>query len=232
MRKPRTRSEGTNKMKDWPIRLEFVKRNLDFFKSMTFVNEMGINSRNIVDLAALDFSKKIFYGFEIKSEADNLQRLYKQLSTYVTFFNIVYVVAHESHTETIKTLINNNLFMRKVGHIEVSSNLEFRELKKAELGTPRFDTFIRNLDSEELGLLCESKGQYQGWEKKSVLVDKIKRLVTMDEIYKHMENKVRKYYYKKCEHCGSTLYHNKRDRDGNIVSYCYECGRKITKPTL
>ena len=211
------------KIKDWEIRKEFIKRNLDFFKSTTFVNEMGVNSKNIMDVAALDFNKNIFYGFEIKSEADNLQRLFKQLSTYVTFFNIVYVVAHEKHTESIRALIQNNPFMKKVGHIEVSSDLDFKEIKKAEFITPRFDTFIRNLDMEELGTLCESKGQYLGWEGKSLLVDKVKRLVTMDEIYEHMRNKVMRYYYKECPKCGSTLYYNKRNKYGKLVSHCYEC---------
>ena len=214
-------------MKDWDIRKVFIQRNLDFFKSTTFVNEMGVNSKNIVDIAALDFDKNIFYGFEIKSEADNLKRLFKQLSTYVTFFNIVYVVAHEKHTDSIKALLENNPFMRKIGHIEVSSDLEFKELKKAQFGTPRFDTFIRNLDTEELSSLCESKGQFLGWEGKSLLVDKVKRLVTMDEIYKHMKNKVKKYYMKKCSKCGSTLYFNKRNRYGKLISYCYECGSQI-----
>ena len=93
------------KIKDWDIRKAFIKRNLDFFKSNFFVNELGVNSKNIMDVAALDFDKNIFYGFEIKSEADNLQRLYKQLSTYVTFFNIVYVVSHMKHTEAILAII-------------------------------------------------------------------------------------------------------------------------------
>ena len=218
---------ATNKIKDWDIRKVFIQRNLEFFKSNTFVNEMGVNSKNIVDIAALDFNKNIFYGFEIKSEADNLQRLFKQLSTYVTFFNIVYVVAHEKHTESIKVLLENNPFMRKIGHIEVTSSLDFKELKKAQYGEPRFDTFIRNLDIEELSSLCESKGQFMGWESKKLLVDKVKRLVSMDEIYKHMKNKVRKYYYKKCPNCGSNLYFNKRNRGGRLVSYCYECGSQM-----
>ena len=217
----------SKKIKDWDIRKEFIKRNLEFFKSTTFVNEMGVNSKNIVDVAALDFNKNIFYGFEIKSEADNLQRLFKQLSTYVTFFNIVYIVAHEKHTESIRALLENNPFMRKIGHIEVTSDMNFKELKKAQYGVPRFDTFIRNLDMEELESLCESKGQYMGWEGKSLLVDKVKRLVTMPEIYEHMHNKVLKYYYKKCDKCGSTLYYNKRNRYGKLVSYCYECGKEI-----
>ena len=211
------------KIKDWNIRKEFIKRNLEFFKSTTFVNEMGVNSKNIVDVAALDFNKNIFYGFEIKSEADNLQRLFKQLSTYVTFFNIVYVVAHEKHTEAISALLENNPFMRNIGYIEVTSDMDFKELKKAKYTTPRFDTFIRNLDMEELCSLCESKGQFLGWEGKSLLVDKVKRMVTMDEIYEHMKNKVMRYYYKTCPKCGSHLYYNKRNRKGELVSHCYEC---------
>lgn len=211
------------KIKDWAIRKEFIKRNLDFFKSTTFVNELGVNSKNIVDLAALDFKKNIFYGFEIKSEADNLQRLFKQLATYTTFFHIVYVVSHEVHTKAINALIENNPFMRNVGYIEVTSDMNFKELKKAKYSSPRFDTFIRNLDLEELSSLCESKGQYLGWESKSLLVNKIKRLVTMDEIYKHMENKIMRYFYKTCPNCGSHLYYNKRNRNGQLVSHCYEC---------
>ena len=212
------------KILDWDIRKEFIKRNLEFFKSVTFVNELGVNSKNIMDVAGLDFNNNLFYGFEIKSEADNLKRLYKQLSTYTTFFNILYVVAHYKHTKAIQALIENNPFMRNVGYIEVSDNLDFKELRKAKLATPRFDTFIRNLDMEELCYLCESKGQYLGWESKNLLVDKIKRFITLDEIYAHMKNKVMRYYYKECPKCGSTLYYNKTNRYGKLVSYCYECG--------
>ena len=211
------------KIKDWEIRKEFIKRNLNFFKSTTFVNEMGVNSKNIVDVAALDFQKNIFYGFEIKSEADNLQRLFKQLSTYTTFFNIVYVVAHEKHTLPILALLEDNPFMRNIGYIEVTSNLEFKEIKKAKFSVPRFDTFIRNLDMEELSSLCESKGQLMGWESKALLVDKVKRHVTMPEIYEHMHSKVMRYYYKTCPKCGSHLYYNKRNKYGKLVSHCFEC---------
>ena len=216
-------------MKDREIRKEFILRNLDFFKSTTFVNEMGVNSKNIVDLAALDFKKNIFYGFEIKSEADTLQRLMKQLSTYTTFFNIVYVVAHYKHTKAVLSLLDNNVFTQNVGYIEVSDDLNFTELRKAKYAKPRFDTFIRNLDLEELTSLCESKGQYLGWENKSMLIDKIKRSTTMDEIYEHMKSKVKRYFSKECPNCHSKLYYNKRNRKGKIVSYCYECGSAINE---
>ena len=43
------------KIKDWDIRKAFIKRNIEFFKSTTFVNELGVNSKNIMDVAALDF---------------------------------------------------------------------------------------------------------------------------------------------------------------------------------
>lgn len=211
------------KIKDWDIRKEFIKRNLEFFKSNFFVNELGVNSKNIMDVASLDFDKNIFYGFEIKSEADNLKRLYKQLSTYVTFFNITYVVSHEKHTEAITALIENNPFMRNVGYIEVTADMDFKELRKAKFATPRFDTFIRNLDMEELSSLCESKGQYLGWESKNLLVDKIKRLVTLDEVYSHMKEKCYRYYYKTCPKCGSHLYYNKTNKYGKLISHCYEC---------
>lgn len=216
-----------SKMKDREIREAFIKSNLEFFKSTTFVNEMGVNSKNIVDLAALDFNKNIFYGFEIKSEADSLQRLYKQLSTYSTFFNILYVVAHVKHTEAVFDMFKNNAFMNNIGYIEVSSELTFKELRRAKFVKPRFDNFINNLDLEELGSLCESKGQYSGWESKRLLIDKIKRVVTLEDIYEHMKNKVQRYYYKVCPHCGSTLYYNKRNRLGKLISYCYECGKEI-----
>ena len=215
---------GKKQLRDIDIRKEFIKRNLDFFKSTTFVNEMGINSKNIVDVAALDFKKNILYGFEIKSEVDNLKRLPKQLSTYSTFFNIVYVVAHEKHTEHIMSFFESNPFTASMGYIEVSSNLDFKELRKASYKEPRFDSFIRNLDSEELENLCESKGQYLGWEGKSLLVEKLKRNVTMQEVYEHLKNKVNRCYYKKCPKCGSSLYYNKKNRYGHKESYCYECG--------
>lgn len=218
---------GKSGLKDKDIRKAFIQRNLEFFKSLTFVDEMGVNSKNIVDLAALDFNKNVFYGFEIKSEVDNLKRLPKQLSTYSTFFNIVYIIAHEKHTEGILTFLDTQTFTKSMGYIEVDSNLNFKELRKAKFVRPRFDNFIRNLDLEELSSLCESKGQYLGWESKSLLVDKIKRLVTMDDVYEHMHSKVDRYYHKVCGHCGSTLYYNKKNRTGHKESFCYECGSKI-----
>ena len=214
-------------LRDLDIRKAFIIRNLEFFKGLTFVNEMGINSKNIVDFAALDFKRNVFYGFEIKSEVDSLKRLPKQLSTYSTFFNIVYIIAHYKHTEHILNFLDANVYTRDMGYIEADDNLNFKEIRKAHFKKPRFDTFIRNLDAEELENLCESKGQYQGWESKKLLVDKIKRNTTIEEIYEHMHNKVDRYYLKYCPNCGSTLYYNKKDRNGHKHSHCFECETKF-----
>ena len=222
---------GTRKpdgrIRDIDIRIEFVKRNLNFFKSTTFVNEMGVSSKSIADIAALDFNRNIFYGFEIKSEVDTLKRLYRQMAYYTTFFNVTYIVGYENHTRSIIDMIENNGFMRGVGLIEVSKGLEFKEVKKAVYKKPNFDLFIRNLDLEELESLCESKGKYQGWESKSLIIDKVKRNVSMEELYKHMEEKVSRYYHKECPSCGSPLYYKKKDRTGHKRCFCYECGTKF-----
>ena len=222
-----TGKKRDGKLRDIDIRIAFIKSNLDFFKKNVFVNEMGINSKSIADIASLDFYKNILYGFEIKSEVDSLARLYKQMSQYTIFFNIVYVVGHHKHTKAILDMINSNIFTRNVGYIEVSQDLKFTELKTAKYISPRFDTFLRNLDMEELVALCENKGQYQGWEGKSLLVDKVKRSTSMEEVYEHLKNKVERYFCKKCPNCGSNLYYNKRDRTGKRCSFCYECGSKI-----
>lgn len=215
------------KLRDIDIRIAFIKSNLEFFKKYTFVNEMGINSKSIADIASLDFENNLLYGFEIKSEVDSLARLYHQMSQYTAFFNIVYVVSHFKHTKAIMELITNNIFARNVGLIEVSQDLKFTEVKKASYVTPRFDSFLRNLDLEELETLCESKGQFLGWESKTMLIDKVKRNITLDEIYEHLRNKCERYYVKKCPKCGSNLYYNKRNRTGKTVSYCYECGSVV-----
>ena len=114
-----------NRLRDPDIRQAFIKSNLDFFKKNSFVNEMGINSKSIADIASLDFANNVLYGFEIKSEVDSLARLYKQMVQYTAFFNIVYVVAHFKHTKAILDLIEHATFARNVGLIEVSQDLKF-----------------------------------------------------------------------------------------------------------
>ena len=215
-------------IKDKDIRFRFIARNLDVFKkpNTEFVNEFGINSTNIVDLAFFDFNENIFYGFEIKSEKDNLKRLYKQLNAYATFFNIVYVVAHTSHIENIFELIRKFPHLDKVGIIEVTDDFDFIELKRARKFEQYKHAFISNLDKEELSLICESHNKNIHGSKR-VLVDRIKTLVSLDDIFEWIHHKLNKYYVKKCQECGSNLYYNKTVK-GHKASICYECGHIIS----
>lgn len=211
---------------DKEIRLKFIQDNKDFFKgdNKEFVNEYGINKTNIVDLASFDFSNNIFYGFEIKSEKDNTKRLLKQLTSYVTFFQIVYVVTHEKHLDKVFEIVSKK-HLDKVGIIKVDSNLNFEEIKRASKYKPFYPTFISNLDLEEIRILCESKGIPLEGSKK-ILLGKVKRYTSIEDIYKGLHNKLRRYHVKSCEICKSNLYYNKLV-SGDKHSYCYECGNII-----
>lgn len=211
---------------DRDIRVAFLKRNLDFFRNNVYANEFGINSTNVVDLASFDFNRNIFYGFEIKSPRDNLSRLYKQLSSYVTFFNIVYLVAHEKFIEEAEDLINKNRHLEKVGIVKVSNNLEFEEVRQARLNKPFFDLFIKNLELDDLRILCESKGFDPNGNKRQ-LVSVLKMHISMDEIYKGLYQKLIKHHIKKCPCCGSNLWYNKRATGEESRTYCFECGAEI-----
>ena len=214
------------KIRDVDIRLAFMERNLKFFEqpNMEFANEFGINSTNIVDLAGFDFTKKMFYGFEIKSEQDNTKRLYNQLNAYISFFQIVYVIAHEKHIEEIEYILDTNKQFSKVGLIKVSQELEFTELRRARLYKPFYTLFIQNLDLEEVRLLAAQHNLPLEGSKK-VLLSKLRRYVTMEEIYEGIHNKLHKYFIWKCPACGSKIYYNKSGRDG-MTHVCYKCGYK------
>lgn len=222
-------AEERKQLRDRPIRLAFIKDNLDFFKgeNKEFVNEYGINSTNVVDLASFDFNNNIFYGFEIKSEVDNLDRLYKQLTAYITFFHIVYVVAHEKHKNKILDIITKNKHLNKVGVILCDNDLNFKEIKRAQKYTPIFSMFIKNLDLEEIKLLCESKGVRSDEDNKNKLISVVKRYTTLDELYDFIHHKVVKYRVKICPKCGSNLNYNKK-LNGYTDTYCYECNTLIS----
>ena len=222
-------SEKKKKIVDKDIRFAFIDRNKDFFQkeNCAFVNEYGINSTNVVDLAFFDFNHNRFFGFEIKSESDNLDRLYSQLTSYSTFFNIIYVVCHVKHVQGVIKMIEEFKHLSKVGVIEVTSNLEFKEIRQAKMYKPFFDMFMMNLDLDEVKNLCESKGIYIGNSNKKTLVANMKMRVSIDEVYEGMHNKLRKLYIRYCPNCGSNLYYNK-SVNGVMNHICYNCGQTIS----
>ena len=218
MTNPTKKNDG--KIRDINIRLAFMKRNLKFFEQdgMEFCNEYGINSTNVVDLAGFDFNKNIFYGFEIKSEQDNTDRLYKQLNSYITFFNFVYVITYENHLSEVLEIVDSHKQFDKVGVMVVNKELQFKEIRRARKYQQVYFMFISNLDLEELRLLAVGHNIDLSGNKKQLL-GALRRYVPIEEVFKGIQNKIRKYRTWKCPRCDSRLYYNRKDSH-----ICYKCG--------
>ena len=191
MTNPTKKNDG--KIRDINIRLAFMKRNLKFFEQdgMEFCNEYGINSTNVVDLAGFDFNKNIFYGFEIKSEQDNTDRLYKQLNSYITFFNFVYVITYENHLSEVLEIVDSHKQFDKVGVMVVNKELQFKEIRRARKYQQVYFMFISNLDLEELRLLAVGHNIDLSGNKKQLL-GALRRYVPLEEVFKGIQNKIRK----------------------------------------
>ena len=218
MTNPTKKNDG--KIRDINIRLAFMKRNLKFFEQdgKEFCNEYGINSTNVVDLAGFDFNKNIFYGFEIKSEQDNTDRLYKQLNSYITFFNFVYVITYENHLSEVLEIVDSHKQFDKVGVMVVNKELQFKEIRRARKYQQVYFMFISNLDLEELRLLAVGHNIDLSGNKKQLL-GALRRYVPLEEVFKGIQNKIRKYRTWKCPRCDSRLYYNRKDSH-----ICYKCG--------
>ena len=218
MTNPTKKNDG--KIRDINIRLAFMKRNLKFFEQdgMEFCNEYGINSTNVVDLAGFDFNKNICYGFEIKSEQDNTDRLYKQLNSYITFFNFVYVITYENHLSEVLEIVDSHKQFDKVGVMVVNKELQFKEIRRARKYQQVYFMFISNLDLEELRLLAVGHNIDLSGNKKQLL-GALRRYVPLEEVFKGIQNKIRKYRTWKCPRCDSRLYYNRKDSH-----ICYKCG--------
>ena len=218
MTNPTKKNDG--KVRDINIRLAFMKRNLKFFEQdgMEFCNEYGINSTNVVDLAGFDFNKNIFYGFEIKSEQDNVDRLYKQLNSYITFFNFVYVITYENHLSEVLEIIDAHKQFDKVGVMVVNKKLQFNEIRRARKYQQVYFMFINNLDLEELRILAAEHNMELSGNKQQLL-GSLRRYVPLEDVFKGIQNKIRKYRTWRCPCCESRLYYNKKN--GHV---CYKCG--------
>lgn len=60
------------------------------------IEELGIDHGNVIaDIANLDGS--VWYGYEIKTETDNLKRLPNQIRHYEMIFDYCYLFTHEKH---------------------------------------------------------------------------------------------------------------------------------------
>ena len=211
------------------IRKTFLLRNLDFFKkeNTITVNEFGITRKRIADIFHFDFGTNNSTIFEIKGEKDNTNRLEQQLNIYSSYANIVYVITAENHLDKVEELLSRKVYGKNIGIIVVDKDVNFKEIKRATYMKCFFDTFIRNLDKEELELLCEEK-DLKVYGSKNNIIGYLKRHVTYEELINSLRNKLNKYYTKECPNCKSNLYYNKYIR--NIkTSICFECGSIISE---
>jgi len=209
---------------DKVIRKSFIIRNLEYFKkeNTITVNEFGITRKRIADIFHFDFNNNTSTIFEIKGEKDNINRLEQQLNIYNSYANIVYVITTENHLHKIEELLRKKIYGKNIGIITVDKGLNFKEIKKATFIKCFFDTFIKNLDREELLLLCKEKN-LKIYGSKDNIISYLKRHVNYNELITSLKNKLNKYYTKECSNCSSRLYYNKYIK--NIKTcVCFECG--------
>lgn len=214
---------------DKVIRKEFILRNIEFFgkDNTIMVNEFGITKKRIADIFHFDFNTNISTIFEIKGERDDIgKRLEGQLNVYTSYANIVYVVTSENHLTKIEELLDRKIYGKNVGIIVVDKEVGFKEHKKATFTQCFFDMFIRNLDKEELLILCEEK-ELKVYGSKLNIIGYLKRHVSYDDLIGSLKNKLNKYYTKRCNKCNSKLHFNKYIN--NIKrSICFACNNVIS----
>ncbi len=193
-------------IKDFDIRKKFILDNKNLFESGIFINEYSIVGKNVVDLC---FYKNKFYGYEIKSEADNLKRLLNQLKSYFRIFNYVYVICHESHINELMEIVRK-YNLKKLGIIEVDNKLNFKKIQEAHETdrSIRINYLLRNISKDNLLEICENKEIYLKNKSKNYMINKLCGKLTLDEIEKYLYKNILYKYRNLCPKCKSNLIYN------------------------
>ncbi|WP_426817790.1 sce7726 family protein [Winslowiella sp. 2C04] len=91
--------------------------------------------------------------YEIKTDFDNLNRLERQLKSYIELFDKVYVVVSDKHLQTVSTLIPV-----EVGIINLTNKSTLKEIKKAEVVKRKLNIsmLMHSLRIEEYKYLVKS----------------------------------------------------------------------------
>lgn len=91
--------------------------------------------------------------YEIKTDFDNLNRLEKQLNSYLELFDKVYVVVSDKHCQSVSLAIPD-----EVGIINLTNKNTLREIKKAEVVKRELNVsmLMHSLRAEEYKNLVES----------------------------------------------------------------------------
>lgn len=91
--------------------------------------------------------------YEIKTDFDNLNRLEKQLNSYLELFDKVYVVVSDKHCQSVSLAIPD-----EVGIINLTNKNTLREIKRAEVVKRELNVsmLMHSLRAEEYKNLVES----------------------------------------------------------------------------
>ena len=93
-----------------------------------------------------------------------------------------------------------------------------KEIRRARKYQQVYFMFINNLDLEELRILAAEHNMELSGNKQQLL-GSLRRYVPLEDVFKGIQNKIRKYRTWKCPCCESRLYYNKKN--GHV---CYKCG--------
>ena len=196
-------------IKDKDIRYKYIRDNAEFFESGMFLNEYGINGTNIVDFACL--KDNIFYGYEIKSEVDNTNRLINQLKSYVGFFDCVKLIVHVKHQDKVTSILKR-YNLSNVGLIVVNPDMTFTEVIDCKIlkNNFRLGHLIKNISKDNLIKVARSKNIQFKKNSKYNLVNLMVGKITLSEVLDILKGQF-KERINRCSLCNSTLTINTSD---------------------
>ena len=140
--------------------LNHLNKRIPLESYAAIINEFTIgNFSRRVDLAIIDNNDLL--GFEVKSEADSLQRLEGQTQKYLKYFDKVIVVAAAKHIPKILNLVPNNV---AVWEINNNSIITVRQRGKKIKVTNKDDILelMKVNELRKLSKLLKMKAKTQG----------------------------------------------------------------------
>lgn len=103
----------------------------------SIITELSINSSKI-DLLCINGTTT---AYEIKTELDSLSRLEKQLLDYTKAFDKVYVITYAEFVDKIKTFLEKDELLKKVGIKILEKDGKLKCIRKSR-------SFVKNFDRE------------------------------------------------------------------------------------
>lgn len=133
--------------------LSELRKNREFSTIIKPEMQVGYGDA-IIDIAVI---KDTFYGFEIKSEVDSLQRLRNQVKSYDTLFTKTSLVLCENHYEKALNIVPSYWGIIKA--VLKNGELKLLHSREASLNPNRKPiAFVQLLWRNELLDLCEKLG--------------------------------------------------------------------------